>query len=205
MLHCILLCVHGKKLLLLDRIAKSLEWPDKHLHRDLCAGFKLSGVPDPTGVFEADHKPALASEEQFWDAAEVLRGQLWSRVRDQPPQEYDDALSEITTGETSVPGGKGWLDGPFSYADLERRGAKFLTSYTRATLFGVGQKPDFAILHFEHVFHVAWHSHDLLLTLAAVVNARCPALWPKGGWEGEPSHEERNFLYWGFSCSSALF
>ena len=65
--------LHGKKLLLLDRIAKSLEWPDKHLHRDLCAGFKLSGVPDPTGVFEADHKPALASEEQFWDAAEVLR------------------------------------------------------------------------------------------------------------------------------------
>ena len=113
--------LHGKKLLLLDRIAKSLEWPDKHLHRDLCAGFKLSGVPDPTGVFEADHKPALASEEQFWDAAEVLKGQLWSRVRDQPPQEYDDALSEITTGETCVPGGKGWLDGPFSFNQLQER------------------------------------------------------------------------------------
>ena len=113
--------LQGKKLLLLDRIAKSLEWPDKHLHRDLCAGFKLSGVPDPTGVFEADHKPALASEEQFWDAAEVLKGQLWSRVRDQPPQEYDDALSEITTGETCVPGGKGWLDGPFSYSQLQER------------------------------------------------------------------------------------
>ena len=52
--------LQGKKLLLLDRVAKSLEWPDRHLHRDLCDGFKLSGVPDPTGVFEADHKPALA-------------------------------------------------------------------------------------------------------------------------------------------------
>ena len=37
-------------------------------------------------------------------------------------------------------------------ADLERRGAKFLMSYTRATLFGIGQKLDFAILfNFEHV------------------------------------------------------
>ena len=37
-------------------------------------------------------------------------------------------------------------------ADLERRGAEFLMFYTRATLFGNGQKLDFAILfNFEHV------------------------------------------------------
>ena len=126
--------LHGKRLMLLDKIAKSLEWPDKHLHRDLCAGFKLSGVPDPTGVFEADHKPALASEEQFWDAAEVLKGQLWSRVRDQPPQEYDRALSEITAGETCAPGGKGWLEGPFSFNQLQER---FNGQWMPCRLFGV--------------------------------------------------------------------
>ncbi|CAE7239501.1 GIP [Symbiodinium sp. CCMP2592] len=113
--------LQGKKLLLLDKIAKSLDWPDKHLHRDLCAGFKLSGVPDPTGVFEPDHKPALSSEEQFWDAAEVLKHQLWARVREQPAQEYDAELAEITLGETGVSGGKGWLEGPLSFSELQER------------------------------------------------------------------------------------
>ncbi|CAE7243210.1 unnamed protein product [Symbiodinium sp. CCMP2592] len=113
--------LQGKKLLLLDKIAKSLDWPDKHLHRDLCAGFKLSGTPDPTGVFEPDHKPALSSEEQFWDAAEVLKHQLWARVREQPAQEYDAELAEITLGETGVSGGKGWLEGPLSFSELQER------------------------------------------------------------------------------------
>ncbi|CAE7579831.1 SLC24A2 [Symbiodinium sp. CCMP2592] len=113
--------LQGKKLLLLDKIARSLDWPDKHLHRDLCAGFKLSGVPDPTGVFEPDHKPALSSEEQFWDAAEVLKHQLWARVREQPAQEYDAELAEITLGETDVSGGKGWLEGPLSFSELQDR------------------------------------------------------------------------------------
>ena len=70
--------LRGKKLFLLVRIAKSLAWTDKHLHRDLWAGFKFSGVPEPTGVFEADHKPAPASGSNAGGAAEVLRGQLWS-------------------------------------------------------------------------------------------------------------------------------
>ncbi|CAE7246058.1 unnamed protein product [Symbiodinium sp. CCMP2592] len=113
--------LQGKKLLLLDKIARSLDWPDKHLHRDLCAGFKLSGVPDPTGVFEPDHKPALSSEEQFWDAAEVLKHQLWARVREQPAQEYDAELVEITLGETGASGGKGWLEGPLSFSELQDR------------------------------------------------------------------------------------
>ena len=111
----------GKRLLLLNRIAESLEWPDRNLHRDLCKGFDLSGVLEPTGVFEPDHKPPCASIEQFWDAADVLKGQLWDRVKSQRPQDYDEAVSEITNGETDAPGGKGWLEGPFSWSELESR------------------------------------------------------------------------------------
>ena len=37
------------------------------------------------------------------------------------------------------------------HADLERSGAKLLMFYTRATLFGIGQKLDFAIFYFKHV------------------------------------------------------
>ena len=49
----------------------------------------------------------------------ILKGQLWSRVRDQPPREGDDALSMIKTGKTSVPGCKGWLEVPFSFDQLQ--------------------------------------------------------------------------------------
>ena len=54
----------GKRLLLVERIASSLSWPDTAIHRDLTQGFKLSGD------FEPDVKPSVSSVAEFWDCGQ---------------------------------------------------------------------------------------------------------------------------------------
>ena len=55
----------GKRTLLLQKIADSLNWPDKDLHKDLTQGFKLTGYLDCTGVFQPDEKPAYSTEARL--------------------------------------------------------------------------------------------------------------------------------------------
>ena len=109
----------GKRLLLLERIASSLCWPDKTIHRDLRQGFKLSGEVPPTGIFEPDVKPPVSSVAEFWDAAEILKTQLWSRIATSGELEFSHPLWEITLEEADPSKGKSWLKGPYSYEQLE--------------------------------------------------------------------------------------
>ena len=109
----------GKRLLLLERIASSLCWPDKTIHRDLRQGFKLSGEVPPTGIFEPDVKPPVSSVAEFWDAAEILKTQLCSRIATSGELEFSHPLWEITLEEADPSKGKSWLKGPYSYEQLE--------------------------------------------------------------------------------------
>ena len=44
----------GKRLLLLERLAGEIGWPDKCLHSDICNGFALVGLTKPSHVFPKD-------------------------------------------------------------------------------------------------------------------------------------------------------
>ena len=108
----------GKRTLLLNKIAASLDWPDHELHRDLSRGFKLTGYLRPTGIFQPDEKPAYSTEQDFWDGAAVLRSSLWDKVEGQVEPEYSQALWDLTLEEADKLG-KGWLEGPLSRDQLD--------------------------------------------------------------------------------------
>ena len=125
----------GKRTLLLQKIADSLNWPDKDLHKDLTQGFKLTGYLDHTGVFQPDEKPAYSTEQDFWDAAAVLRDSLWDKVANQSDQDYSQALWDLTMEESDQQG-KGWLVGPLSRSQLD---AMFPEGWSPCRRFAVWQ------------------------------------------------------------------
>ena len=108
----------GKRLCLLKRIAESLDWPDKQLHHDLEVGFKLTGYMPCTGVFHPDEKPALSSEQDFWEGAAILRDSLWDKVSGQVCGEHAQELWNVTLEEADATS-KAWLDGPYTREQLE--------------------------------------------------------------------------------------
>ncbi|CAE7605292.1 SLC24A2 [Symbiodinium sp. CCMP2592] len=108
----------NKRVLLMKKIASSLNWPDTTLWDDLTQGFKLTGSQPRTGIFEPDCKPAISSESEFWMAASAQRDATWKRVDSAPPQEYSEPLWDITLEEAD-PSGKQWLHGPLSRAEVD--------------------------------------------------------------------------------------
>ena len=91
--------MEGKNLLLLQKIADSLEWPDANLHHDLVQGFRLIGDEQPSGIFPVEPKPALASIEEFWERALLVKHALWQKVADSPADRFSQGLYEVTENE----------------------------------------------------------------------------------------------------------
>ena len=107
--------ISGKKLLLLDRIARSMDWPDVHLLDDLKQGFSLVGSAPVTGVFEPSFKPAEFTEEELDKRAKFLRPALWAKIASASPEETDAELWRKTLEERDQ---KSWLSGPYTYDEL---------------------------------------------------------------------------------------
>ena len=105
----------GKNLLLLQRIAESLEWPDGNLHQDLVQGFRLIGDEQPSGIFPVEPKPALASVDEFWERSLLVKHALWQKVAESPTDRLSQGLYEVTEGERE----KGWLSSPKTWEELE--------------------------------------------------------------------------------------
>ena len=108
----------GKNLLLLERIASDLQWPDVHLHNDIRSGFKLTGNPQPSGVFDLDFKPAALEEHELGTKMQYFKHALWEKVAEQAEQDFTVPLWDITCEECQV---KNWLVGPFTWDELETR------------------------------------------------------------------------------------
>ena len=108
--------MEGKNLLLLQKIADSLEWQDTNLHRDLVQGFRLSGDEQPSGIFPVEPKPALASVEEFWERSLLVKRALWQKVADSLDDRLSQALYEVTEAERE----KGWLSAPKTWQELEK-------------------------------------------------------------------------------------
>ena len=66
----------GKNLLLLEKIATSLNWKDTTIHSDIRNGFRVTGNPLPSGIFEPDFKPALMEESELISNMKYLKPAL---------------------------------------------------------------------------------------------------------------------------------
>ena len=42
----------GKRLLVLEELAKDIGWPDERIHQELREGFKLTGHSPPSHIFK---------------------------------------------------------------------------------------------------------------------------------------------------------
>ena len=110
--------LQGKNLLLLQRVATELGWPDQNIHDDIKSGFRLTGNPLPSGIFQLDFKPATMEEGELMSKMSFMKHALWAKVHNQPEQEFSVALWDITMEECNE---KQWLRGPLSWEELEEK------------------------------------------------------------------------------------
>ena len=106
----------GKHLALLSKLAEEVEWPDDSLHEELMQGFRLVGLQQPSGVFDADVRPRFLTEENLLKQSKFIKPALWNRIKKAPSNDYDEELWKTTMEEVVA---KRWLDGPYSYEELD--------------------------------------------------------------------------------------
>ena len=110
------LVLKGKHLALLEKLATDFDWPDKNIHQEIRQGFKLIGLQEPSGVFNADIKPRSLTEEELVKQLKFLKPALWGKVQASPKMDYEEELWEATMQEMKQ---KHWLDGPYSKCELD--------------------------------------------------------------------------------------
>ena len=122
----------SKRLCLLEKIAHSLNWPDKEIHRDMREGFRLTGEPPPSGVFKQDQRRATISEEDLWAKAKHVKPALWAKIKAERGSER--SLWDMTIGEVHE---RAWMSGPHSWQELEDR---FDGAWIPTRRFGIEQR-----------------------------------------------------------------
>ena len=97
-------CLHGKRRLLLEKIATSLNWPDVGVHEELRRGFKLTGYARRCGIFKTEPKLASMDKSKLLEDAKFLRPSLRGKVRRQVCDEDHAKLYEMTKKPKSKAG-----------------------------------------------------------------------------------------------------
>ena len=114
----------GKRLLLLEKLANNIGWPDSGLHQELREGFKLTGYAPPTGVFKTDVRPASFDKVQLMQDTKFLKPMLLGKVASPLHEdEHAEELYQITLKEASE---KHWLEGPLSVREVDELFDKWL-------------------------------------------------------------------------------
>ena len=103
-------CLEGKRLLLLEKIACSLGWPDTGVHDELRSGFKLTGYAKPCGIFKTEPKLAPMDKTKLMEDSKFLKPALLGKVKQHTCDDDHCKLYEMTLKEANV---KGWLEGPY--------------------------------------------------------------------------------------------
>ena len=98
-----------KRLLLLRKIARSLDWPDTNLFDEIDAGFKLTGIQSPSNVFGLEPRPPQASEGELWASAKFIRPALIGKVKSAALDTESQPLWDATMEEVS---NHHWMTGP---------------------------------------------------------------------------------------------
>ena len=124
----------GRKILLMKRIAESFAWPDMKLFDELVEGFAITGHLDASGIFPADVKPKEMDEQDLLKKSKYLKPAIWAKQHNQQLQEFSHELWSITEEEAAE---KGWLQGPLTWDELER---KFGSAWIPVRRFAVWQR-----------------------------------------------------------------
>ena len=126
--------MEGKKILLMKRIAENFKWPDMKLFDELVQGFAITGHLDASGIFPADAKPKEMDEQELMKKSKFLKPAIWAKQHNQPLQDFSDELWSITEEEAHD---KCWLQGPFTWDELEH---KFASSWIPVRRFAAWQR-----------------------------------------------------------------
>lgn len=108
----------AKRLLLMEGVAKSINWPDTSLFKEMSEGFRLVGHATKSNVFRPGIKAASMSEDQLMKDAKFLRPVLLGKIRASHGDAHSKELYELTLSEAVD---KGWLQGPFTSLDMDER------------------------------------------------------------------------------------
>ncbi len=105
-------------LLLRKRIASDIGWVDMKFFDELCEGFRLTGLQEPSGVFPLEPRPMEFSPGELDDAMKFLRLALLGKVKASTVNEDTAILWDLTLEEAN---NRHWLDGPLSPEDVTAR------------------------------------------------------------------------------------
>ena len=124
----------SKRLLLMQKVAEDIGWPDRDLFKELAMGFRLVGNATKSNIFQQGLKAASLSEEQLMRDAKFLKPALLGKIRASGGGEHAKELYDVTLAEAAE---KAWLKGPFGHAEMDRR---FNGSWLPVRRFPVVQK-----------------------------------------------------------------
>jgi len=108
----------AKRLLLMERVAKSINWPDTTLFQEMAQGFRLVGQATKSNIFQPGIKAASMSEEQLMKDAKFLKPALLGKIRASRGDAHSKELYELTESEALD---KGWLSGPYTALEMDER------------------------------------------------------------------------------------
>ena len=124
----------SKRLLLMQKVAEDIGWPDRDLFKELAMGFRFVGNATKSNIFQQGLKAASISEEQLMRDAKFLKPALLGKIRANGGGEHAKELYDVTLAEAAE---KAWLKGPFGHAEMDRR---FNGSWLPVRRFPVVQK-----------------------------------------------------------------
>ena len=96
--------LHGKRLLLLEELLRSLGHEDTRLVTDICSGFRLTGWLPPSNVMEPKITAPCESASNLWRRRTALNMSAWAQTRSTGSEALDDALWQATLKDAS----SGW-------------------------------------------------------------------------------------------------
>ena len=126
--------MEGKRVLIMEELAKEMNWPDMGLFSELKEGFKLVGTFRPTGVFKTGVTIANLSEDELKKNTKYLRPAILGRLKNFADEGLQKELFETTLKEAVE---KHWLEGPYDVEEVRRQMGDLWLPVRR---FGIMQK-----------------------------------------------------------------
>ena len=122
----------GKQLLLLQKLASDVGWPDVEIFGLMRTGFDLVGNASPSGVFDVELRPAELTVDELFQTRRFMRpallGKTSSAKLDGDSKELWDKTCKEADGRL--------LKGPYSVSEVD---AIFADGWTPVRRFGVRQ------------------------------------------------------------------
>jgi len=110
--------IQSKRLLLFGEMLEAAGFPQPSalIHR-MATGFPLVGEIEATGVFPEKRTAPSSTIQDLWSSAKLVQASSIAAMGPSQDAKLDDVVTEATRDEVD----RGWLVGPFSREELDRR------------------------------------------------------------------------------------